>query len=183
MAIYSYLTPVTGLKEGDLDDAASLPVVLQELGEILHPRAILVGQAIENDLLWLGLEQNVHYQAAIDLAQLFKTERKHYTCDLSDARSSYLPRFFYSLQHAASVLLGEHSVDLGASHDPRVDAHVSMDLYLRYGRDEHACEAAKQLLATSKAPVSVAKNLDYQCDGVCMAAYNAAKCKCGALTK
>lgn len=60
-----------------------------------------------------------------------------------------------------------------------MDAKWSMELFLRYSHDKLNLESAKQKLANTKAEMSVAKRLNYVCDGVCMAAYHMDKCICG----
>ena len=48
--IASYLTPITGVREGDLDDARSLETVLTQVYALLSPDVTLVGQKIAGDI-------------------------------------------------------------------------------------------------------------------------------------
>ena len=51
--IVSYLTPITGLRAGDLDDGENLESVLaQVLHALLGPDVSIVGQAVQNDINW-----------------------------------------------------------------------------------------------------------------------------------
>ena len=53
--VMSYLTPLTGLREGDLDDGEELRSVLAAVKSVLGPDLVLVGQGINNDVEWLKL--------------------------------------------------------------------------------------------------------------------------------
>ena len=95
-SIVNYLTPLTGLRKGDLDDGGRLSDVTREVKLLLGPDVILVGQRIEKDIEWLDLKQGKDFQGTIDLAELFKSYNAHYR--------SYN---FHSLQHEANTLLGQ----------------------------------------------------------------------------
>ncbi len=111
-AIVSFLTPITGISAGSFQ--AKQPISLEEakarVYALLGSDVILVGQGVENDIRWLGLQQGVHYSRAEDLSEHFKV---------------YNPKYanwnFFSLRHEADVLLGSTS---SGSHDASQDAIV-----------------------------------------------------------
>ena len=92
--IVSYLTPLTGLREGDLDDGEQLGNALTEVKRILSPDIVLVGQGVMNDVQWLKLREGGNLSSAVELRELFK---------------AYNPRFSnytqFSLSHEANTLL------------------------------------------------------------------------------
>ena len=92
--VVSYLTPLTGLREGDLDDGEPLENVLAEAKRLLGPDVVLVGQGVNNDIVWLRLREGKDYKSTVDLGELFKT---------------YNPRYkrydYFSLSHVANTLL------------------------------------------------------------------------------
>ena len=92
--VFSYLTPITGLKEGDLDGAPPLEEVIKEVKALMGPDVVLVGQGIENDIRWLQLKEGVDFAYFVDLGEMFKTYNPRY--------SNYS---FHSLQHEANILL------------------------------------------------------------------------------
>ena len=92
--VVSYLTPLTGLTAGDLDDGEPLETVLEEVKKLLGPDVVLVGQGIKNDVEWLRLQKGDDFQSTVDLGELFKTFNPRY--------SSYN---FFSLSHEANTLL------------------------------------------------------------------------------
>ena len=55
--IVSFLTPLTGLREGDLEDGEQLSSVLEEVKRLLGPDVVLVGQGVKNDVNWLNLRE------------------------------------------------------------------------------------------------------------------------------
>jgi RNA exonuclease 4 len=92
--IVSYLTPLTGLRPGDLDNGERLSVVLRDVKAILGPDVVLVGQGLKSDIKWLQLEQGKDYDSVVDLAQMFKTYNSRY------GNYSY-----FSLSHEANTLI------------------------------------------------------------------------------
>ena len=92
--IVSFLTPLTGLGEGDLEDGEQLSSVLEEVKRLLGPDVPLVGQGVKNDVNWLNLREGEDYSSTVELGELFKT---------------YNPRFsnynYFSLSHEANTLL------------------------------------------------------------------------------
>ena len=99
--IVSYLTPLTGVKRGDLDDGERLSVVLRDVKALLGPDVVLVGQGTKSDIKWLQLEQGKDYDSVVDLGQMFKTYNSRY------GNYSY-----FSLSHEANTLIqaGKSSV-------------------------------------------------------------------------
>ncbi|GBG25487.1 PAB-dependent polyA-specific ribonuclease subunit PAN2 [Hondaea fermentalgiana] len=121
--IVSYLTPLTGLEPGSLDDAPSLEEVRAELIKLLPKNAVIVGQAIQHDLDWLRLEEGTHFASSFDIGQLFRMER-------GPGRFRY-----FSLRHEVLHLEGFKGagVDMQAgAHDPTLDAIYSVRIYQRF---------------------------------------------------
>ena len=98
--VVSYLTPLTGVREGDLDDADSFSSVIAEVKKLLGPDVTLVGQGIKSDIKWLQLKKGEDYGDSVDLGQMFKAYNARYS------NWSYFP-----LSHEANTLLhsGEYS--------------------------------------------------------------------------
>ena len=92
--VVSYLTPLTGLRKGDLDRAEKLTDVVAEVKALLGRDVVLVGQGVRNDIEWLKLRQGVDYCEAKDLGEMFKAYNQRY------GRYNY-----FSLSHEANTLL------------------------------------------------------------------------------
>ena len=92
--VVSYLTPLTGLRKGDLDDGARLADVIAEVKALLGRDVVLVGQGIGNDITWLQLRRGVDYSDSVDLGTMFKAYNHRYGRDN-----------FFSLSHEANTLL------------------------------------------------------------------------------
>ena len=92
--VVSYLTPLTGLRNGDLDDGDRLGNVICEVKSLLGSDVVLVGQGVASDIKWLELKEGVDFHNTVDLGELFK---------------GYNSRFgnfsYHSLQHEANTLL------------------------------------------------------------------------------
>ena len=171
--IVSYITPITGVREGDLDNAKSLETVLTQVYALLSPDVTLVGQAIAGDIGWLQLKEGVHYKNAIDLAEVFATYNHRYK------NMSY-----FSLQHEANTLLGGAGMIASGSHNPANDAIASIRLYKKYCVESpHLLASAKQQLLRNRPPPNFRKQHNYRYEGVCMAAFFPDKCTCGQPTK
>ena len=97
--VLSYLTPLTGLTAGDLTGAPPLEDVVKEIKALLGKDAVIVGQKVDSDMYWLGLEKGVDYHSTVDLADMFKT---------------YNPRFnnmsYFTLRNEANTLLESGNV-------------------------------------------------------------------------
>ena len=98
--IVSYLTPLTGLQPGDLDDGERLSVVLRDVKALLGPDVVLVGQGVKSDIKWLKLEKGRDYDSEVDLGQMFKAYNSRY------GNYSY-----FSLSHEANTLIKSGKVD------------------------------------------------------------------------
>lgn len=188
--IVSYLTPLTGLREGDLDDGEPLDCVLTEVKRVLGSDVVLIGQGVKSDIAWLKLREGEDYESSVDLGELFKTYNPRY--------SNYN---FFSLAHEANTLLRRGTWwDAGVglallyrtllstgfiadTHDPATDAKASIQLFKKYYADSAQLQQAKQQLLRNRPPPSWAKQNNYRWEGVCMAAFMPAKCFCGAPIK
>ena len=100
--VMSYLSPLTGLREGDLDDGEPLENVLEEVKRVLGPDVVLVGQGVKNDVTWLQLREKEDYKCIVDLGELFKTYNPRY--------SNYN---YFSLSHEANTLLRRGKLGAG----------------------------------------------------------------------
>ena len=96
--VFNFLTPLTGLKEGDLDGAPPLEEVVREVKALIGPNVVLVGQGVQSDIAWLDLKVGVDFASSVDLGNLFKTYNSRY--------GNYS---FFSLQHEANMLLQKGS--------------------------------------------------------------------------
>ena len=92
--VKSYLTPLTGVRQGDLDNGASLESAIAEVKRLLGPDVVLVGQGIKSDIGWLQLVEGTDYCRSVDLGDMFKTYNPRYGKD-----------FYFSLMHEANTLL------------------------------------------------------------------------------
>ncbi len=92
--VVSYLTPLTGVRAGDLDDAPTVASVIAEVKSLLGPNAVLVGQNIQSDIEWLRLEQGVDYGRTVEVSEMF-----------SSYNSRYGNISYFSLAHEANTLL------------------------------------------------------------------------------
>ena len=92
--IVSYLTPLTGVRQGDLDDGERLSDVIKEVKALLGPDVVLVGQGVKSDIKWLHLEEGKDYNSFVDLGQMFKAYNSRY--------GNYS---FFSLSHEANTLI------------------------------------------------------------------------------
>ena len=92
--VMSYLTPLTGIREGDLDDGEPLEKVVAEVKGLLGSDVVLVGQIVKSDILWLQLREGKDYESTVELGDLFKTYNPRYERDN-----------FFSLSHEANILL------------------------------------------------------------------------------
>lgn len=167
--VVSYLTPITGISASDLAGALPRGEALQAVQQLLGPDVLLVGQSLQADVDWLCLVKGTHYHSLHDLAETFKAYSKRFSNHV-----------FFSLEHTATVLLGMHMRQSGGGHDPALDALASVRLYQKYATGpRNQLDAARTQLLRNKAAPSVAKELNYTCDGVCMAAFYKAMCTCG----
>lgn len=92
--VVSYLTPLTGVRKGDLDNGARLANVIAEVKALLGYDVTLVGQGVKSDIEWLKLQQGVDYADFVDLGEMFKTYNQRYR--------NYS---FFTLRHEANTLI------------------------------------------------------------------------------
>ena len=92
--VVSYLTPLTGIRKGDLDRAEKLSDVIAEVKALLGRDVVLVGQGIQSDIDWLHLRQGVDYAEKVELGEMFRTYNNRY------GNYSY-----YTLSHEANTLI------------------------------------------------------------------------------
>jgi len=167
--VVSYLTRITGQKQGDLEGAPSAATVQAQVKALLGPDVLIVGQSVQSDLDWLKLIKGVDYQDSFDLADKFKAFNPKY--------QNYS---HFSLQHEARTLLSGMSHQSHQAHDPALDAKWSMDLYRMFFATPNEAKlnvAKKKLISTRPAP-SIAKQFNYQMDGICMAKFYPKMCIC-----
>ena len=94
-SVVSYLTPLTGVHPGDLDEGEKFLKVIKEVKELLGPNVVLIGQGVKSDIKWLQLEKGKDYDSTVDLGDVFKTYNPRYGNQM-----------FFSLSHEANTLLG-----------------------------------------------------------------------------
>ena len=169
--IVSYLTPVTGVREGDLDNAKKLEDVLTRVYALLSPDVTLVGQGVRSDITWLRLIKGVHYKDVVELADVFAAYNQRYK-----------NMNYFTLQHEADTLLGEM---IGSGpHNPANDALASIRLHKKYCVESpHLLASAKQQLLRNRPAPNFGKQHNYRYEGVCLAAFRPEKCVCGQPTK
>ncbi|CAI8025137.1 Interferon-stimulated 20 kDa exonuclease-like 2 [Geodia barretti] len=168
--VMSYLTPLTGLREGDLDDGEPLESVLAEVKRILSPEIVLVGQLVKNDVQWLKLREGEHFSCTVDLGELFKAYNHRFS------NYNYFP-----LSHEANTLLYQGFIS--DERDQVTDAKASVQLLKKFYADSGRLEEAKKKLLRNRPPPSWVKQNNCRWEGVCLAAYFPEKCFCGAPTK
>lgn len=98
-AVVSYLTPLTGVRKGDLDDGAKLSDVKTQVKALLGRDVVLVGQGIKSDIAWLDLKKGEDYADMKDLGEFFKAYNQRY--------QNYN---FFSLSHEANTLIRSGNV-------------------------------------------------------------------------
>ena len=194
--VVSYLTPLTGVREGDLDDGEKLSDVISEVKRLLGPDVVLVGQSVKSDIKWLQLQEGRDYARTVDLAHVFRAYNPRYGSytmfPLSHEANTLLYAgirlqsgsppliFFFCMQ-----LINEFIYSTGCisdQHDPASDAIAAMKLFNKYHGKPELLEQAKQKLLSTRVPLSFAKRNNYRWEGVCMAAFVPNKCFCGAPT-
>ena len=92
--IVSYLTPLTGFREGALDDGEKLGDVITDVKRILGPDVVLIGQSVQSDIKWLQLQEGTDYQGKVELSVMFRAYNRRYGNEST-----------FSLQHEANTLL------------------------------------------------------------------------------
>ena len=170
--IVSYLTPINGVQEGDLDNAEKLEDVLTRVYALLSPNVTLVGQSVASNIVWLKLIKGVHYKDVVELSQVFAAYNQRYK-----------NMCYFSLQHESDTLLDGTGIGSGP-HNPANDALAAIRLHKKYCVESpHLLESAKQQLLLNRSPPSFPKQCNYRHEGVCLAAFYPEKCFCGQPTK
>lgn len=132
--VCSYLTPLTGITEADLEGASSLADVVTELKETLSAEeTVIVGHNVCTDIEWLGLQEGVHFKRFEDTSALFQC---------ADIYEPWKVHSF-SLRHICIQLLGYDPQD--GIHSPVIDACCSMRLLKMYGMKNFTEDQLMQL--------------------------------------
>eukprot|EP00731_Ephydatia_muelleri_P014903 Em0008g623a len=151
--IVSYLTPLTGVRPGDLTSAPSYEEVVREVKALLGRDAVLVGQSVKSDIEWMQLEQGRDYSSTVELGDLFKT---------------YNPRYgnhsYFTLAHEANLLIREGFIM--DQHCPETDCEATLRLFEAYYGQTRALEDAKKKLLARRPAASWAKNNNYKWEGI-----------------
>lgn len=92
--VVSYLTPLTGVRKGDLDNGEKLSSVKARVKSLLGRDVVLIGQGVKSDIDWLELQQGRDYSDSQDLGVFFKAYNQRY--------GNYN---FFSLSHEANTLI------------------------------------------------------------------------------
>jgi len=95
MPVVSYLTELTGLVKEEVDNGIPLAEAIRILLGHLPSNAVLIGQGIQQDIRWLGLQEGVHFRHMIDLSGVFRVYNEKYKAFT-----------VYSLEHLVNVFLG-----------------------------------------------------------------------------
>merc|ERR1711862_98453 len=158
--IVSYLTPLTGLNKlvCTSEKAKPLSHVVELVKERLPTNAVLVGQSIQNDIKWLGLEEGKDFRESFDTAIIFRqrlpknlplivakakaegtpfssSSQQENSLELLPPTQPFdddLPTKYrvFSLRHTCLNLL---NVDIQeTSHNPVTDAKYSLILFHKY---------------------------------------------------
>jgi len=165
--VLSYLTPITGYKAEDLECGMRLEEAQRLLKSKFPSDAVLIGQHPDGDIEWMQLQRGRDYACSFDISEVFKGFNHRF------GTTSY-----HSLQHEAEVLLQKRSES--GPHDPVWDAQASIELYrlARAASPQQVQEFRQRLINVRPAP-SIAKQLDYKYEGVCMAKFMPNRCICG----
>lgn len=192
--VVSYLTPLTGLTEEMClgADAKSLEDAVAVVKGLLPENAVIVGQAIDHDVEWLGLVAGRDFGRAVDISEIFRQRmpgslnfaaevlRKRETeggeqDSGSEDRSSdeylgFATRYrHFSLRHVCLNLLGT-DIQSGV-HDPIIDARYSLTLFHKY-RNSSVTKLRIVRDGLHRAPITpgfAAENTPVL-DGVCVSA-------------
>lgn len=92
--VVSYLTPLTGVRAGDLDNGEKVSDVIAQVKSLLGRDVVLVGQGVKSDINWMELQRGQDYADFKDLGELFKAYNQRYR--------NYN---FFSLSHEANTLI------------------------------------------------------------------------------
>lgn len=164
--IVSYLTPLTGIKPGDLDNAEPWSVAREKIYSVLSPNTTLLGHTLNNSIKLLQLMPRVHFIRILDTSEFFCTWNK---------RSKRVE--YFSLAHMANVLFGENMVGV---HNPMEGCKACVQIYAKFkDYDEQEIRPVQRKLAKAPRTPSKVKSFGFSIDGVCLAGYSPQYCKCG----
>jgi hypothetical protein len=194
--VVSYLTPLTGLTSEMClgPDAKSLEEAVDTIKGLLPKNGILVGQAIDHDVEWLGLVPGKDFDHMLDISMIFRQrmpavlgqasevlKKKEEGSDSngeesaiedksSDEYLGFATRYrHFSLRHVCLNLLGT-DIQSGV-HDPIVDAKYSLTLFHKY-RNSSVTQLRIVRDGLHRAPITpgfAAENTPV-IDGVCVSA-------------
>lgn len=193
--VVSYLTPLTGLTPALClgSDAKPLDEAVGIVKALLSPDAVLVGQAIDHDVEWLGLVPGRDFGRRVDISDIFRqrmpsvlgraaaalkareeggsaTAAEVAGDPSSDERLGFATRYrHFSLRHVCVNLLDE-DIQNGV-HDPVVDARYSLMLFHKY-RNSSVTQLRIVRDGLHRAPItpSFASENSPVVDGVCVSA-------------
>jgi RNA exonuclease 4 len=112
--LYNPLFVLTGLSDVQISMGMPLRDALAQLRAYCGPDVVIVGQAVQNDINWLGLVRGQDFRDVVDLAEVF-------ACDLGKRIVKH------SLRNTAFGLLGAQMNP--EYHNPVEDAVISMRLF------------------------------------------------------
>jgi hypothetical protein len=192
--VVSYLTALTGLtKEMCMGpEAKSLEEAVSMIKSLLPKNGVLVGQAIDHDVEWLGLTPGKDFERMVDLSLIFRQRMPAVLGKASEALKSlaqsgasignkdadpssdeflgFDTRYrSFSLRHVCLNLLG---TDIQAGvHDPIIDAQYSLILFHKY-RNSSVTQLRIVRDGLHRAPVTpgFAAEKTPVLDGVCVSA-------------
>lgn len=192
--VVSYLTPLTGLTEELClgPHATSLEEAVGMIKSLLPKDGVLVGQAINHDVEWLGLTPGKDFERMVDLSVIFRQRMPAAlgaaSAVLRSAAESGVPvgnkdaepwsdeyvgfdtRYrSFSLRHVCLNLLG---IDIQSGvHDPIIDATYSLTLFHKY-RNSSVTQLRIVRDGLHRAPVTpgFAAEKTPVLDGVCVSA-------------
>ena len=121
--VVSCLTQLTGITPEQLE-AESLDAVRDAITAVMPSDAIIVGQGIDSDIKWIGLEEGQHFKAAFDIGKLFR-KKKPAHWGASGSRYTY-----FSLRHVVKCLMGTDIQQ--ADHNPIADAEYALRVFDKY---------------------------------------------------
>eukprot|EP00483_Globobulimina_turgida_P001868 UN01870 len=113
---------------------------LSYLNKLYKYGVTIIGQSIVMDIIWTSLQNGVHYNRIIDIAQLFKT------C------GTYNRYQYYSLRQCSWALLSHHMNE--KYHDPTEDAQIAMKLYREFCLNGQSLSYAQEKLKLLKSKCS-----------------------------
>lgn len=196
--VVSYLTPLTGLTAEMClgSDAKPLDEAIGIIKALLPKNGVLVGQAIDHDVEWLGLTPGKDFDRMVDISEIFRQRMPAILAQAanalkekeqesggeqpsstpasddpsSDEHLGFATRYrHFSLRHVCLQLLGE-DIQSGV-HNPITDAQFSLTLFHKY-RNSSVTQLRIVRDGLHRAPItpSFAQENTPVIDGVCVSA-------------